>query len=399
MIKWILVLFVFTSQAFATPGQFQERFKFERNDNGELVQVVDQSIKMRFSIKPYVDFIKEALKQEQAKMANKSQYEQEMAELFAEQFDKSSQAPMDFGLFMQSMEEVNQLDVEEIFNDPQFQEVISKFENRVGNALDKINPNVLARLDNPQFFYHKRATYQALKWALDFAKRRLSSVPMLNTASYVLVEVEKMIRERRTFHQNIMLHYMERFKPAELGLTQKEGDLIFSSIYESKIDWFNIWESRAAQANWTGYGLDKFYQQFRLASNRLRDYRHSTDVLGERYNFAFQEAEVEGKHVILNLMQTEAMFKSAPATAYSFDEPKKVMRKRVALMLSDLGLSFVPLPQFVKDIASSYLKSQYEQHRITEGALFAHFEIQNEREMLRNLMIQYLNPFDIHLIL
>lgn len=399
MIKWILVLFVFMSQAFATPGQFQERFKFERNDNGELVQVVDQSIKMRFSIKPYVEFIKEALKQEQALMANKSQYEQEMAELFAEQFDKSSEAPMDFELFMQSMDEVNQLDVEEIFNNPQFQEVISKFEDRVGDALDKINPNVLARLDNAQFFYHKRATYQALKWALDFAKRRLSSVPMLNTASYVLVEVEKMIRERRTFHQNIMLHYMERFTPAELGLTQKEGDLVFSSIYESRIDWFNIWESRAAQANWSGYGLDKFYQQFRLASNRLRDYRYSTDSLGERYNFAFQEADVEGEHVILNLMQTEAMFKSAPATAYNFNEPKKVMRKRVALMLSDLGLSFVPMPQFIKDIASSYLKSQYEQHRITEGALFAHFEIQNQREMQRNLMIQYLNPFDIHLIL
>lgn len=399
MIKWILVLFVFMSQAFAAPGQFQERFKFERNDDGELIQVVDQSIKMRFSIGPYVDFIKEALKQEQALMANKSLYEQEMAELFAEQFDKSSQAPMDFSLFMQSMEEVNQLDVEEIFNNPQFKEVIAKFEDRVGNALDKINPNVLARLDNPQFFYHKRATYQALKWALDFAKRRLSSVPMLNTASYVLVEVEKMIRERRTFHQNIMLHYMERFKPAEIGLTPKEGDLVFSSIYESRIDWFNIWESQAAQADWRGYGLDKFYQQFRLATNRLRDYRHSTDRLGERYNFAFQEADVEGEHVILNLMQTQAMFKSAPATAYNFDEPKKVMRKRVALMLSDLGLSFVPLPQFVKDIASSYIKSQYEQHRIIEGALFAHFEIQNQREMQRNLMIQYLNPFDIHLIL
>jgi hypothetical protein len=387
------------SQAFATPGQFQERFKFERNDNGELVQVVDQSIKMRFSIKPYIDFIKESLTQEQALMANKSEYEKEMAELFADQFDKSSQAPMDFNLFMQSMEEVNKLEVEEIFNNPQFQEVIASFEDRIATALDKINPNVLARLDNPQFFYHKRATYQALKWALDFAKSRLSSVPLLNTASYVLVEVEKMIRERRTFHQNMMLHYMERFTPEELGLTQKEGDLVFSSIYESRIDWFNIWESRAAQANWGGYGLDRFYQEFRLASNRLRDYRHSTNNLGERFNYAFQEADVEGEHVILNLMQTEAMFKGAPAVAYSFNEPKKVVRKRVALMLSDLGLSFVPLPQFIKNIASSYIKSQYEQHRITEGALFAHFEIQNQREMLRNLMIQYLNPFDIHLIL
>lgn len=402
MFKLLLAALVFISQAHADLASFQSRFELVRNEQGVVTQVKDRSIQAATSLRPYIEFVRQTLKNEQKLMAQKAQYEEEMRDLFAElvvENESGEQRPLDFETMMNSMHEVAALDVDGIFQHPGFVEVMQEFELKLFDALQSLNPRIIADLENSSFFYTKTATYQAVKFALDFAKRRLSSIPVLNTASYVLVEIEKMIRERRTFHQNMLLHYVEIYSPEQLGLTKEEVDHIFSSIYESRIAWFNIWESRAAKENWSLYGVNKFYADFRLASNRLRNFRNGYSSLGQRLNFAFQEANVEGERVILNLFQNEAMFKNVPAIAYNYDRPNLIKRKRIALMVSDLGISFLTLPQFMKDIASTYLKSHYEQQRLTEGALFGHFESLNDLEMLREVQSQYLNPFDFTLIL
>lgn len=401
MYKLLLAGLLFISQAHADLSSFQARFELVRNDQGAVVQVKDRSVQAATSLRPYIEFVRQTLKNEQALMAQKSEYEQEMRSLFSEMIAEegsTQELPVDFETMMNSMQEVAALDVDGIFQHPGFIEVMREFEFKLFEALQSLNPRIIADLENSSFFYTKTATYQAVKFALDFAKRRLSSIPVLNTASYVLVEIEKMIRERRTFHQNMLLHYVEIYSPEELGLTKEEVDHIFSSVYESRIAWFNIWESRAAKEGWSSYGVNKFYADFRLASNRLRNFRNGYSSLGERINFAFQEATVDGERVILNLFQNEAMFKNVPAMAYSFDRPNFVKRKRIALMVSDLGISFLSLPQFMKDIASTYLKSHYEQQRLTEGALFGHFESINDVEMQKRVLSQYLNPFDLNLI-
>lgn len=401
MSKLILALCLLITSAHAGLGSFQARFDLVRNDAGQVVQIKDRSIQAATSLRPYIEFVRNTLKEEQALMANKSLYESEMSELFAElnvENADGTELPVDFETFMSSMQEVGTLDIDGIFEHPGFIEVMREFEFKLFEALQSLNPRIIADLENSSFFYTKTASYQAVKFALDFAKRRLSSIPVLNTASYVLVEIEKMIRERRTFHQNMLLHYVEMYSPEELGLTKVESDHVFSSIYESRIAWFNIWESRSAKENWSKYGTNKFYADFRLATNRLRNFRTGYSSLGERLNFGFQEATVGGERVILNLFQNEAMFKNVPAIAYNYDRPKLVQRKRIALMVADLGISFVTIPQFMKDIASTYLKSHYEQQRLTEGALFGHFESIHDEGMQREVQSQYLNPFDFALI-
>ena len=67
---------------------------------------------------------------------------------------------------------------------------------------------------------------------------------------------------------------------------------------------------------------------------------------------------------------------------------------RFVYTIAELGLSFVPIPQFIKDLGSSFLKSQYSRHKITEGALYAHFETENNIEMMDRIMAQNLNPFE-----
>jgi hypothetical protein len=394
----VLAFFLAVPSAFALPEAFQKRFKFVR-DNGKLVEVRDASMTAGFSIRPYIEFIKENLKKEQALMNSKSDYFLELEEMLAEDFksmgdEKGDQAQ----IVIDSLKALRDVDVDGIFNNPKFKTYIDQVEIKMANAMNSLNPFVIARLDNSSYFYKRAVTYQVVKWGLDLARKIFSSVPVLNTASYVLVKVEKLIRERREFHQNMLMHYLENHE-SETGLEKEEVDLIYSSIQESRIPWFAFWESNAAKQGWAKYGVNKFYANVRLANNRLRANRSRYSRRGTRLNFAFQEVVEKNENVIVNLFDTNDMFNSKPAVAYNLDNPQKIARKRMVLQLAGLGLSFLSLPSWIKDIADGYVKSHYEKQKITEGSLYGYFESQEDLQMQEAIIKQYQNPFDINLIL
>lgn len=388
---------------FATDlSSFEKRFEFERNEQGELEFVRDNSIKGKFSIRPYVQFIKSALLQEQALMSAEFDYDQAVVSLFEEdlkngqnflgtpQYQNSGQAQ----IILDSLHELKKIDVEEVFADETFNVVIQEFEWKLSDALLKLDPTVIAHAKDQDFFYQKGVTYQALTWGLNFAKKRLSSLPILNTASYVLVKVEELIRRRRQFHQNMLLHYLENVSAEELGLTHVEVNHLMSSIYESRIPWFAFWESRAAQANWDQYGVNKFFGDIRLHNNRFRRMRTTFDGVGSRLNYAFQEVVVGEDEVILNLFHTDHMFSQKLSIAHNKTRPNLIMRKRMVIQLAELGLSFVPLPSFIKGFAEDFMKSFYKEQSLTEGALYGHFEGLRDEEGMNMVKRQILNPFE-----
>ena len=108
-----------------------------------------------------------------------------------------------------SLKQLAVVNVDGVFTNPAFNEVVSKFEGKMTDAILLLDPTILSNVQDPTFFYKRNVTYKAVSWALDFARKRLSNIPMLNTASYVVVQVEKLITERRNFHQNMLLHYLE----------------------------------------------------------------------------------------------------------------------------------------------------------------------------------------------
>jgi hypothetical protein len=399
-----LILLSLSLNAFALDQEklvsaFHERFEVVK-ENGKTQRVLDRFIQPKFDIRPYVQFIKNSLIEEQKRMASKSTYEAEIQSMVGDisVMDKGREikyAP----IVIDSLREIKDLDVERVFNDPKFVQVINYFQGRINEGLALIGLNVIAELNNPSFFYKRNVTYEAVKLGLNLAKRVASNVPVLNTATYVLVEVERLIRERRHFHQNMVMHYLENLKPEKLNMTHDEVSLVWSSIYESQIPWFGKWESDSARANWTQYGTNKFYTFWRMGTSRLRQWRSNYVEVGNRINFAFNRAvDRKNNPVIINLFDTENSLSSKPAIAYYENSPQRVLRMRFVYTIAELGLSFVPIPQFIKDLGSGFLKSQYKAHRITEGALYAHFETQGNQEMMDQIMAQNLNPFELRFI-
>jgi len=262
------------------------------------------------------------------------------------------------------------------------------------DAIMLLDPTMIANVNDPTYFYKKNVTYKAVTWGLDFARKRMSSIPMLNTVSHVIVQVEKLITERRQFHQNMLLHYLENFKEEELGLTHDEVNLIWSSIYESRIQWFAFWESNAAKNNWARYGVNNFYLNFRAGTTNLKNAQSIYSEVSDRMNFAFQKVTFNNEKVIVNLFDKESMFQNRPAVTLNYDRPNQIVRKRVVLNLAQLGLSFVPLSSTIKDYIGSFIKSFYEQQQITEGALYGYFESNGDSKGQKQVHAQYLNPFD-----
>lgn len=397
----LLISSTFSSAHAYDLAPFKKRFEFVRNDEGNVEFVRDKSIVMNFSIRPYLKFIKESLQQEQKLMRQKSDYDQNLKNLFEGRegqtknlIGDNKSSSNDSDIIVDSMRELENVDFDEIFADEGFKQVVTQFETKLGDALLTLDPTVMAHLTNKNFFYKKRLTYQVLTWGLNFAKKKLSRIPVLNTASFVLTKVEEMVRQRRIYHQNLLLHYLENFSEEELGLTHLEVNHIMSSIYESRIEWYAFWESNSAKANWDQYGTNLFYSNIRYYNNRLRRLSSTYPDVRERVNYSYQVAQTDDGAVILDLANTANMFSSKLSVAHFYDSPNKVMRRRLVAQLAGLGLSFVPMGSWLKGIIEDYLESFYRQQTLTEGALFGYFESQGDSEFITLLKRQVLNPFE-----
>ena len=410
----VVCLVLSLSSGAAEINNFSERFKVVREEEGKLVKIVDRVARKKFSIGLYLEFIKEALLEEQALMLDNENYAAHIEEFLEREFDdeelnenlyEGKGGTLGRGVqgkflsrkqvILSSLQGLGKVDIEALFNNSKFKKLMIRFEKRLSKALDQIDPRILAYPHDSKFFYRRAMTYQIVIWGLDLAKRFTSSLPVLNTISYILVKVERLIRERRMFHQNRLLHYLENFNAEDLGLSHEEANLVFSSIYESRIPWSGFKESKAAQNGWKQYGTNHFYARIRQANNKLRGFKSKYDAVGERLNYSFQSAQYKGREVILNLYNGDNMFQTRPAIAFDREDSHRVLRKRMLIHLAEFGLSFITLPNWIKGNVESYLKSFYEKQRLTEGALFAYFETQGRDDLARIIGLQYMNPFDI----
>lgn len=401
----LLCLFTISAQSAqaASAEAFFKRFQVVRSEDGKLIGIRDRTLPVKFSVAPYVKLIRSQLLEEQNLMnpANlaSGKYDSEIKDVIEEGLEynlSGNQAEFDANVqtVVDSLKKLAVLNVDFIFSHDVFKDVVTKFEGKITDAILLLDPTMIANVNDPTYFYKKNVTYKAVTWGLDFARKRMSNVPMLNTVSYVIVQVEKLITERRQFHQNMLLHYLENFKEEELGLTHDEVNLIWSSIYESRIQWFAFWESSSAKNNWAKYGVNNFFLNYRAATTNLKNAQSIYSEISDRANYAFQQVTYNNEKVIVNLFDKESMFQNRPAVAFNYDRPTQIVRKRVVLTLAQLGLSFVPMSAMIKDNLGKFIKSFYEKQKITEGALYGHFESSGDSRGQQLIKDQYLNPFD-----
>lgn len=400
MIKAMIAILLITLSVGASAANldgFEKRFKLVKNSAGEVTMIKMNFFNNKFSVMPYIKMVKEDIKAEIKRMKSPG-FSSDLDELIAEMEESaefSGQVAENTGLLRRSILGLKNVEIDEYFNKLTSSGVLGKFQKDLKDALALFSLTAIAKTDDAKYFYKRNVTYTVVSNALEYAKKKFSSVPMLNLATFVIVKVHNLVTEQRTFHQNMLLHYLANFNESELGLTKSEADRVFSSIFESRILPIMYTESKKAVANWDRYGTDLFYANVRFANMRLR----RSGELGPvrvKLNHAFAKSTIKGVKVIVNIVDRKHSLSSKMPIAYYYDSPGKVKRFRSLLNLGQVGLGFIPLPNWLKKQAEGFMKSYYVTQKVTEGALVAHFEADGNMEMANKIVKQMGNPYLVY---
>ena len=214
---------------------FNERFSLARNAEGKVNVIKLKKAVTRFTIRPFIEQIKQDLLDEQRSYMALSSFEKEQ---------EIDQMLLDMGLdpYMKSngSEEaqkikealmlIPEINVEAAFAELKKGGFWEEFQRRLQEAFLYIDPTVLANLGDSRFFYKKNVTYKVVEWALRQAQKKFAHLPVLNIATFVIVRVHDMMLEQRYFHHNMLLHYFETIPETKLGMTKEEVDRAVSSI-------------------------------------------------------------------------------------------------------------------------------------------------------------------------
>ncbi|MCM2348875.1 MAG: hypothetical protein NDI69_02570 [Bacteriovoracaceae bacterium] len=395
----LLLSFSAFAQELAIQG-FNKRFELVRDDQGKMTVIKLKKVTSKFSIMPFIEQIKSDLSKEQSEFVGLTEGQKEaevdnmLYEMGLDPYAKSNGSE-EAQRIKESIMNIANINVEDTFRELDKKAFWKEFESRLNEAFLFIDPTILANLEDPRFFYRREVTYQVVKWALEQAKKRFATVPVLNIASFVIVRVHEMMLEQRHFHHNMLLHYFETIPETKLGMTKEEVDRTVSSIFEYRIGATNIFESNRATADWLNYGMNKFYMQVRAGNTRIRNWEGPMTNVNfenvEKLNFAFASVTHQGARKIYHLHHMNHSFSSKPSMAYDYSNPKKVKRNRALLNMAGVALGFIQIPGWIKSSVINFMDSMYVQQVRMEGALVGYFESTGDQAMINQIYSQRAN--------
>jgi hypothetical protein len=397
-----LLSFSTWASSFSADG-FLKKFKLVKNARQEVVAIRLKAASTTFNLKPFLNMLREDILAEQRRVKNlgfvdyEMEVDQKLLEMGLDPYAKD--ASQEVQALKESLLQIPHIPVEESFLALERSGLMRDFESRIKEALLQLDLSIVAHLDDPRFFYRRNVIYRVVTWALDQAKKRLSHIPVLNLASFVIVKVHDLLHEQRMFHHNMLLHYLELAPAGALGMGADEVDRAVSSIYEYRINATSYQESNRAAQDWTRYGWSKFYATVRAGNNRVRQLMTPMNGQGrfqqvQRISFGFAEFRESGERRIYHLMHNQHLFSSQPALAFDYGRPNKVRRDRALINLGQVALGFIPgIPNFLKNLTDTFLNSLHKEQRLMEGALVAYFDLQGNSLMIENLYKQNLNPY------
>ena len=201
MVRWLIVAGMLLSfSCFAQLNGFKKHFKLEKNSSGD-VTYVQMNMVSSFSLRPYLEQVKEDLKSEIRRMQQKG-YDAEI-EAFIEELeessDKSQESQESIWAVRDSLKNLKNIKVDEVFTQVESRGVLGKFEEELKKALKVLDLRVIASTEDPRYFFKRNVTYEVVTRALNFAKERFDNIPVLNLVSTIIVQVHEQVLEQRLF--------------------------------------------------------------------------------------------------------------------------------------------------------------------------------------------------------
>ncbi len=383
----------------ASVAGFYDRFNLVRNEEGKVTVIKLKRATRFFTIKPFIEQLKNDIIGEQNKLRAMSEAELDdmLVDMGTNPYAFGQEGQQEAQAFKDAILNIKNVDVEAAFNELDVQDFWAEFQRRLNEAALFLDPTVVANLEDSRFFYRKAVTYKVVTWALQEAQKRFSNIPILNIASFVIVRVHDMMLEQRHFAHSMLLHYFENVREGKLGMTKLEVDRAASSIYEYRIEATNIMESNRANATWASYGMNNFYMMVRAGNATTQNWIDGLSIMTftqvKKLNYGFAEVTHEDSRKIYHLHHKAHMFSLKPALAFNHAKPKQVKQMRALLNIGGVVLGFLKIPDQLKSSAQMFMQSLYVQQVRAEGALIGYFESTDDIAMINSIYSQRTNLY------
>lgn len=276
-------------------------------------------------------------------------------------------------------------------NRDEIAKIVATALNQVENQVTQLSHifSTIVVLDDTEFFYRRALVNGLLEQGEGLLQDSLPQGIANNVGFFVFNKVINWILERQQYYQNMILDNLEN---VELGFSPIEKQKILSSIYESRIKWYEVFRHRKAQEHWLDFGTESFLKQKQTADKNLNKYFASAES-AERLDYGFATITNKGERNIMHLLVPIGYLIDQPALAYNYENPKKVLIFRVTVEAARFGLVFVPPAASIPaSLLSDYLSSLYVPQKRAEGALVGATWRTCDELLMNDLVRQSLNP-------
>lgn len=367
---------------------FDNSFEIERSANGKLEKIIlKKNSESHFIEQDYMqNFLDELVRSQQ-------EVQYHGAAGFIETEMESNDWPEKIKRDQEAVNRVlKNVSIEPALKNPKVKEALNLLVSGAEN--DEFNFRIIAVPYNQNYFYNNEAVLKLFVKASGVVTLVTGGSYGVSAGLFLVHSAFNMLLERRTYFQNYFLYYLEKYGPEKYGITKAEARLIKSSIYESRIKFWDIWEKNKARVDWEGYGHKKYLDQLIGADKRRKASTTDLTKWGNRIGYVFNEGESSGYKRIINLFNPRSILSKRTSLGYEYNWPNRLRLQRLLYFLSQVAVRLSPVP-VVSDVYDHFVESLYIPQRQTEGGLYGYFCDTVSEQEAATVIQQSVNPFVI----
>jgi|GEM_PF-2845189 len=202
--------------------------------------------------------------------------------------------------------------------------------------------------------------------------------PAYSVFEFIVDQYVDALEARREFYQNQLLVLLAN---SNAPFTDNEKSLIRSSIFYSRLDWYNLPARSKAQKAWATYGDTQL-------SSKLKPCKGFVSSSETSWGSCFKQVG----DLVENRMVSKMKLSKAVSLAFDAKNPHRVEEFRVLMMLARLGVKLLPVPSLAKTPVDIWLSSQYVEQRKSEGYLFGYAVLRNQTDFANWVLTNSANP-------
>ena len=258
-----------------------------------------------------------------------------------------------------------------------------RLENEYTKAKSKILEVKLFRLlaapSQATAFDREQDIAEALKLISNQAGSLLGTAsPAFDVFGFLVERYVEALESRREFFQNQLLVLIAGDSTL---FTEKEKSQIRSSIFYSRLAFYNLPARAKARKAWALYGDTQLAQALKPCVGFVKP--------GETaWGPCFKQSGTE----ILNRMVKKVALSKSPSLAFDSKNPTRVQDSRILMMLLGLGLKLAPLPSFAKVPVEAWIDSLYVEQRKSDGYIFGYATKRNQTDLADWILTGTANP-------